>query len=250
MQIFLMPGNPLSQFEIHKIVELPQFFGYNIDFTNSALYLAFAVLISLTLLFWGVFNVSVVPNKFQSIVEMIYKVVCDTIVNSAGEEGLKHRSTIFTIFMLILMCNLVGMLPIPHAFTPTSHISITFALALFVFVWCTLLSFKNHGLGFFNIFLPKGTPWWLAPMMVMVEVFAYFARPISLSVRLSANMIAGHTILKVIAGFVLSGKLIFAVFPLLFVTLLIVFEIFIAILQAYIFTMLTCVYLNDALNSH
>ncbi len=245
-----MSKNPLSQFEVHKIVELPTLFGYNIDFTNSSLYLSLAVLLSLLFFSVALLRCSIVPGAIQSVAEILYKAVCNTIVSNTGEAGLKHKSIVFTTFVFVLMCNLVGMLPIPHAFTPTSHISITFALSLFIFVWCTYLAFKNQGLGFFRIFLPNGTPWWLAPMMIMVEVFAYFARPISLSIRLSANMIAGHTILKVIAGFVLSGNVVFAVFPLIFVVLLIVFEIFIAILQAYIFTMLTCVYLNDALNSH
>ncbi|MBQ4874872.1 MAG: F0F1 ATP synthase subunit A [Rickettsiaceae bacterium H1] len=245
-----MENNPLSQFKINKIIDVTSIFGYDINFTNSALYLALASLLSLIILIYGTAKASLVPNKIQAVVEMLYQAVCNTIVSNTGKEGLKHKAMIFTIFIFILTCNLVGMLPIPYAFTPTSHVSITFALALFIFLWCALLSLKNLGLRFFNIFLPKGTPWWLAPMMILVEVFAYFARPISLSVRLSANMIAGHTILKVIAGFVLSGKIIFAIFPLIFVTLLIVFEIFIAILQAYIFMMLTCVYLNDALNSH
>lgn len=245
-----MLKNPLSQFEIDKVIKLPLLFGYDIDFTNSAVYMSLATIISLLLLFFSVFGVSVVPTKRQGVIEMLYKAICDTIASNAGEAGLRYRAIIFTLFVFVLMCNLVGMLPIPHAFTPTSHVSITFALALFVFFWCTFVAFKKQGWGFFNIFLPSGTPLWLAPLMILVEVFAYFARPISLAIRLAANMVAGHTILKVIASFVISGNVLFAVFPLIFVMLLIVFEIFIAILQAYIFMMLTCVYLNDALNPH
>ncbi len=245
-----MSSNPLAQFEIHKIFSLPDIFGFNIDFTNAALYMSLSTLFSIALLTLGLTKISIVPKTKQIVVEMVYKAICNTIESSTGNGGLQYRGIISSIFLFILSCNLVGMLPIPHAFTPTSHIAVTFALSLFVFVWCTFTALQKQGLGFFRVFLPKGTPWWLAPMMVMVEVFAYFARPVSLAIRLAANMIAGHTILKVIASFVLSGNVIFAIFPFIFVSMLIVFEIFIAILQAYIFMMLTCVYLNDALTSH
>ena len=245
-----MSKNPLSQFEIQPLIHLSEFAGYQIDLTNSALYMLFSTLLSVILLVGGLLKVSLIPGKWQSVVEIIYKIVNDTIVSGAGDAALKYRGVIFSIFMFVLTCNLIGMLPIPHTFTPTSHISITLFLALFVFIWSTLIAFRKQGIGFFRIFLPEGTPLWLAPMMILVEMFAYLARPISLSVRLAANMVAGHTILKVIAGFVISTKFYFAIFPLIFVILLIVFEIFIAILQAYIFTMLTCVYLNDAINAH
>ena len=245
-----MSKNPLAQFEISSILALPDLFGYQITLTNSALYMCLATFLSILMLVGGVLRVSLVPGKWQAAVEILYSMVNNTIVSSAGDAALKYRSIIFTIFMFVLMCNLIGMFPIPHAFTPTSHISVTLTLAMFVFIWCTFIAFQRQGLSFFRIFLPAGTPLWLAPMMILVEVFAYFARPVSLSVRLAANMIAGHTILKVIAGFVISANFYFAVFPLIFVILLIVFEIFIAILQAYIFTMLTCVYLNDSLNAH
>lgn len=245
-----MLKNPLAQFEVHSLVKLPEVLGYNIDITNSTLYMFCASVLLLIFLVGGLVKATIVPHKWQSMVEMTYNALCDTLKSSVGEEGMKYRVIIFTLFMFILMCNLVGMFPIPHAFTPTSHVSITFALAIFVFIFCTFMALRKQGWGFFNIFLPQGTPWWLAPMMILVEVFAYFARPVSLSIRLSANMIAGHTILKVIAGFVLSTGYFFSIFPLAFVVLLIVFEIFIAILQAYIFVMLTCVYLSDSLNSH
>ncbi|NDA91594.1 MAG: ATP synthase F0 subunit A, partial [Alphaproteobacteria bacterium] len=152
------------------------------------------------------------------------------------------------LFMFIMVCNLFGM--IPYGFTVTSHISITFALAMMVFLLVTLLGFILHGFHFFSLFLPAGTPWWLAPLMILIELFAYLARPVSLSLRLAANMVAGHVLLKVIAGFIVSMAFYLKIFPIPFISVLIGFEIFVAILQAYIFTILSCVYLNDAINLH
>jgi F-type H+-transporting ATPase subunit a len=139
---------------------------------------------------------------------------------------------------------------IPYGFTVTSHISITFALAMMVFLLVTLLGFVLHGLHFLSLFLPSGTPWWLAPLMILIELFAYLARPVSLSLRLAANMVAGHVLIKVIAGFIVSMAFYLKIVPIPFVSVLIGFEIFVAILQAYIFTILSCVYLNDAINLH
>jgi F-type H+-transporting ATPase subunit a len=167
---------------------------------------------------------------------------------NVGPKGKKFVPLMFTLFMFILTCNLFGM--IPYSFTVTSHISITFALAMMVFLLVTLLGFYLHGFHFFSLFLPAGTPWWLAPLMVVIELFAYLARPVSLSLRLAANMVAGHVLLKVVAGFVVSMAIYLKFLPIPFIVVLIGFEIFVAILQAYIFTILSCVYLNDAINLH
>jgi len=139
---------------------------------------------------------------------------------------------------------------LPYSFTVTSHISITFILAVMVFLTVTIVGFVKHGLHFFSLFLPKGTPWWLAPLMIIIEIFTYLARPISLSLRLAANMVAGHVLLKVMAGFVISLAIFLKFLPIPLMVILIGFEIFVAVLQAYIFSILSCVYLNDAINLH
>jgi F-type H+-transporting ATPase subunit a len=180
--------------------------------------------------------------------ELMYVLISDMLNQNVGPKGRKFVPLIFTLFMFILLCNLLGM--IPYGYTVTSHISITFALAMMVFLLVTIVGFVKHGLHFFSLFLPKGTPWWLAPLMVVIEMFAYLARPVSLSLRLAANMVAGHVLLKVIAGFVVSLTIFLKIVPIPLMVVLIGFEIFVAILQAYIFSILTCVYLNDAVNLH
>lgn len=209
-----------------------------------------AVIFSLLFFYFGLRNPSVVPNYLQSSVELVYNFVYGLIKSNAGEEGLRYFSLVFTVFIFVFFCNLVGMLPLPMSFTPTSHIIVTFVLALFVFLFISVAGILKNGLGFFHIFLPTGTPMWLAPLMVVLESFTYFSRPLSLSIRLTANMVAGHTILAVIAGFVGNGSVVVSSLSFVFVVLLLVFEIFIAMLQAYIFAILTCVYLNDVLVKH
>jgi F-type H+-transporting ATPase subunit a len=193
-------------------------------------------------------NKKLVPTRLQLSGELFYNLITDTVNQNVGVKGKKFVPLIFTLFMFIMVCNLFGM--IPYGFTVTSHISITFALAMMVFLLVTLLGFILHGFHFFSLFLPAGTPWWLAPLMILIELFAYLARPVSLSLRLAANMVAGHVLLKVIAGFIVSMAFYLKIFPIPFISVLIGFEIFVAILQAYIFTILSCVYLNDAINLH
>lgn len=241
--------SPLAQFEIHSLFPMPQLAGYNIDFTNASLFMALASLGIITFLTMGISARALVPGRWQSMVELAYTFVANTVRDNAGKEGAAFFPLIFTLFMFVLFCNLFGM--IPFSFTVTSHIIVTFALAIFIFVGTTLLAIYKHGLkNFLGFFLPHGTPWWMAPMMYMIELFSYLARPVSLSVRLTANMMAGHTMLKVIAGFVIALGLIGGWAPLSLLVVLTGFEIFVAILQAYIFTVLTCVYLNDALHLH
>ena len=242
-----MKHSPLDQFKIKEIANI-QLFGHDVIVTNSALFMiiaSFFIILYFTLAFK---NKKLVPTRLQLSGELFYNLITDTVNQNVGVKGKKFVPLIFTLFMFIMVCNLFGM--IPYGFTVTSHISITFALAMMVFLLVTLLGFILHGFHFFSLFLPAGTPWWLAPLMVLIELFDYLARPVSLSLRLAANMVAGHVLLKVIAGFIVSMAFYLKIFPIPFISVLIGFEIFVAILQAYIFTILSCVYLNDAINLH
>lgn len=241
--------SPLAQFEIFPLYNA-QLAGYDISFTNSSLWMVVAVTAIIAFFIPASRRKAVVPGRLQSAAEMLIGFVNNTILESAGREGLKYFPIIFTLFTFILTCNLFGMLP--GSFTVTSHISVTFALAAFVFIGVTLIAILKHGLGkFLHFFLPEGTPLVMAPLLFIIEFFSYLSRPISLSIRLAANMMAGHVTMKVIAGLIITfGMLvgIASMFPLLL--FLTAFEIAIAVIQAYIFTILTCVYLNDALHLH
>lgn len=242
-----MAHSPLEQF---KITDLGNFSiaGYNIALTNSAMFMIISILFILLFFMCAFNNKSIIPGRLQLTGELLYNLISGMLDQNIGAKGKKFVPLIFTLFLFLLTCNLFGMLP--YAFTVTSHISVTFALAIFIFVLVTLLGFYMHGLHFLSLFLPKGTPWWLAPLMVVIELFAYLARPVSLSLRLTANMIAGHVLLKVMAGFVVSLVIYLKILPIPFIVILVGFEIFVAVLQAYIFTILSCVYLNDAINLH
>lgn len=239
--------SPLHQFEIQSIIPI-EIGGVNVSFTNSALMMVIG-LVAISILFMlATRNRLVIPNRSQGMAEVIYQFIGSIVKDTVGSEGLKYFPFIFTLFMFVMACNVIGMLP--YSFTATSHIIVTFALAMVVFIGVTVIGFARHGLHFFSFFLPAGTPWWLAPLMVLIELFAYLARPVSLSIRLAANMVAGHVLLKVIAGFVVAMGVQTGYIPIPFMILLTGFEIFIALLQAYIFTILTCVYLNDAIHMH
>ncbi|WP_341748550.1 F0F1 ATP synthase subunit A [Candidatus Tisiphia endosymbiont of Sialis lutaria] len=242
-----MSHSPLDQFAIKKIVEI-NLFGFDISFTNSSLYMVLAGVIVLSYFYLALKAEKIIPSRLQLSAEIIYDIITVTLSQNVGEKGRKFIPLIFTFFMFILLCNLLGILP--YGFTVTSHIAVTFALAIMIFFMVTIIGFINHGLHFLSIFLPKGTPIWLAPLMIVIELFAYLARPISLSLRLAANMMAGHVLLKVMAGFIVSLMIFLKFLPIPLIIILIGFEIFVAILQAYIFTILACVYLNDAVNSH
>ena len=242
-----MKHSPLDQFKIKEIANI-QLFGHDVIVTNSALFMIIASLFIILYFTLAFKNKKLVPTRLQLSGELFYNLITDTVNQNVGVKGKKFVPLIFTLFMFIMVCNLFGM--IPYGFTVTSHISITFALAMMVFLLVTLLGFILHGFHFFSLFLPAGTPWWLAPLMILIELFAYLARPVSLSLRLAANMVAGHVLLKVIAGFIVSMAFYLKIFPIPFISVLIGFEIFVAILQAYIFTISSCVYLNDAINLH
>lgn len=237
--------SPLAQFEIHPIIPF-KMGGLDLSFTNSSLWMVIVIGMITLLLSVATSRRQLVPGRVQAGSEMLVEFVSGIIQDNAGSKGMKYFPFIFSLFMFILFCNLFGM--IPTSFTVTSHIIVTFAMAGIVFLGVTLIGFAKHGLHYFSLFLPKGTPWWMIPLMITIELISYLSRPISLSIRLAANMMAGHLLLKIMAGFVAAGLV--GIFPFAFLLLFTGFEIFVACLQAYIFTLLTCIYLNDALNLH
>lgn len=238
--------SPLAQFEIKPLYKF-ELGGYDVSFTNSALFMTLAFLLITFFLLLSTKKRATVPGRWQVMAELSYEFIASLIRDTIGADGRKYFPFVFAAFMFILVGNLLGMMP--YSFTFTSHIIVTFALAFFIFIGVTIIAIVKHGLHFFSFFLPPGTPWLMAPLLIPIEVISYLSRPISLSVRLFANMLAGHTLLKVIAGFV--GLLGFAgVMPLALVTALTGLEILIAFLQAYVFAILTCLYINDALHLH
>jgi len=241
----------MHQFEINRIHHL-EIGGYDASFTNSSLFMVLAVGLITFFLTWAMRSRSLVPTRAQSVAEMTYEYVEGMVKENLGDEGMKYFPWIFSIFTFILVLNLLGMLP--YAFTSTSHIIVTFALAAMVWIAVTLVGFAKNGLGYLKLFVPSGVPWWLMPVIVPIEIISYFIRPISHSVRLFANMMAGHTMLKVFAGFIVSfigaGWSLAGVAPLAFMVAFTGLEIVVAFLQALIFTVLTCIYLNDALHMH
>ncbi len=239
-------ASPIEQFEIKPILPI-NVGGLDLSFTNSSLYMVAAVAVGTGLLWLGSRRAAMVPGRMQSFAEMLYDIVAGMIRDNAGREGMKYFPGIFALFMFLLIGNVIGM--IPGSFTFTSHIVVTFGLALFIFVCVTILGFARHGLHYLRMFFPHGAPLWTAVILVPVELISYLSRPISLSVRLFANMTVGHVLLKVIGGFVIALGAA-GIVPFLFLVPLTLLEIFIAVLQAYIFTILTCVYLHDALHLH
>lgn len=242
-----MAANPLDQFVIQKIIPL-QLGGYDVSFTQSALWMAFAVLAATLLMTLTMRGKAVIPGRWQNVAEMLYEFVGGIVHENLGHEGRKYFPFVFSIFMIVLMGNLLGL--IPYSFTFTSHIIVTGALALFVFLLATLIGFVRHGFHFFTLFVPSGVPIFIVPLIATIEVISYLSRPISLSVRLFANMMAGHTILKVFAGFSVAMGVVFGVLPMLINVAVIGLEIMIAFIQAYVFSILTCLYLKDAIELH
>ncbi len=242
-----MAHNPLSQFEIKPLLDI-NLCGIDISITNSVCFMFLVVALSAIYFIKALRGSHILPSRLQVSAEMLYEFILGMLNQNVGANGRRFIPLIFTLFLFILLCNLLGMMP--FGFTVTSHIVVTFALAITVFFVVTIVGFVKHGLHFFSLFLPEGTPLWLAPLMVVIELFTYLARPVSLSLRLAANMVAGHILLKVIAGFVVSMMILLKFVPIPFMVILIGFEIFVAVLQAYIFAILSCVYINDAMNLH
>lgn len=237
---------PLAQFMIQKIIPL-KVGGVDVSFTNSSLAMVAAVLVVSFLLVFSMRRGALVPGRWQIVAEMTYEFIANMIRDNVGQEGRRYFPFIFTLFTFVLAGNIIGM--IPYSFTFTSHIAVTFGLAIVVFIGVTLIGFIKNGVKFFGFFLPHGVPWFLAWLIIPIEILSYLSRPVSLSLRLFANMTAGHTMMKVFAGFIfLLGAA--GVAPLVMVVALTGLELIIAFLQAYVFTILTCVYLNDALHMH
>ncbi|MBC7987382.1 MAG: F0F1 ATP synthase subunit A [Sphingomonadaceae bacterium] len=239
-------ADPLHQFVITRTIPI-EVAGIDLSFTNASAWMLIVTGLASTLLLAGLRKPQLVPTRTQSAVEMLYEVVDETIVSSAGPEARKFFPLIFTTFLFILFANLAGLLP--YSFTVTSHIAVTFAMALIAFVGITLVGIFTQGFGFLRMFAPSGVPPIMYIILTPIEIVGYFIRPISLSVRLFANMMAGHVLLKVLAGFVVSLG-VFGIFPLLVVVAMTALETLVAVLQAYVFTVLLCVYLNDALHAH
>jgi len=243
----LAEGNsPLAQFEIKTLIPL-EVGDINVSFTNSSVFMVATVLAISLFLVMGMRRSALVPGRWQSMVELSYIFIANLIKDTVGSEGRPYFPFIFTVFMFVLFGNLFGMLP--YTFTFTSHIVVTFTMSLFVFLGVTLIAIAKHKMRFFTFFMPPGVPMYMAPILIPIEIISYLSRPISLSVRLFANMLAGHTLMKVFAGFVFALG-VFGIAPWAFIVALTGLEIVIAFLQAYVFTILTCLYLNDALHLH
>jgi F-type H+-transporting ATPase subunit a len=248
-----MAVDPIHQFQITKLFTLGHIGGQEIAFTNSSLFMVIIVGIIGLLLVGMTASRSVVPGRLQSMAELSYEFIASTIRSTAGTEGMKFFPLVFSLFMFTLVANIIGL--IPYAFTVTSHIIITVSLALVVFLTVLIYGFAKNGLRFFKLFVPSGIPIAILPLVVFIEVFSFLLRPVSHSVRLFANMLAGHIALKVFASFIplLAAGLgvigaVGGVLPLGMVIALTALELLVAFLQAYVFTILTCIYLNDAIH--
>jgi len=246
-------ASPFEQFEINNLIPI-KLGSIDISFSNSSLFMMLVILVLTTFFILSTYKAGIVPNAWQSVAEMGYMFIVDLIKEQIGSKGFKYFPLIFTTFMFILCCNVIGM--IPYTFTVTSHIIVTLALAFGIFFGVQVVAASHHGLHFFSFFLPSGVPLPLLPFLVLIELISYCFRVISLAVRLFANMMSGHTLLKILSGFSwtmlsLGGFLsIASIIPLLVIFALTGLELAIAFLQAYVFTTLTCIYLNDGIHLH
>jgi F-type H+-transporting ATPase subunit a len=245
--------SPVEQFTIKSLLHL-ELLGYDVSFSNSALFMILAVLVSVAYLTFAMRNRDMVPGRLQASAEMLYEFISEMVRSNVGNEGRPYFPFVFTLFVFLLFGNMLGL--IPYSYTFTSQIVVTFVLAAFIFVGVTLVALIKHGMHFFSFFVPPGAPKVLIPFLIIIEVISYFVRPVSLSVRLFANMLAGHTMLKVFAGLAVmitgAGGIAVAgsILPFLALIGLTGLEVLVAGLQAYVFTILTCMYLNDALHLH
>ncbi|MEX2632146.1 MAG: F0F1 ATP synthase subunit A [Tistlia sp.] len=238
--------DPLHQFEIYSIVPI-RIGNLDLSFTNSALWMLITIAAVTAFFVFSTGGRALVPGRMQSVAELFYETIANMVRDNVGTEGRQYFPFIFTLFLFVLFGNVLGL--IPSSFTFTSHIVVTFFMAIVIFLGVTVIGFVRHGAGYLRLFFPHGAPLWTAVILVPIELISYLSRPISLSMRLFANMMAGHILLKVFTGFVLmmgiAGVVPFA--ALLGITAL---ELLVAVLQAYIFTILTCVYLHDAIHMH
>jgi len=244
--------DPIEQFQIRNLIPLVNIGGHQIAFTNSAAYMLLIVGLASALLIGATARRAVVPGRLQSIAELSYEFVANTLRNATGTEGMKFLPFVFTLFMFVLFANLIGL--IPFSFTVTSQLIVTAILALTVFLIVVIYGLWKNGWHFVSLFVPKGVPVYFLPMIVPIEVLSFLSRPVSHSVRLFANMLAGHITLQVFAAFIimLAGAGVLGVFgatiPFIMVVLLFALELLVAFVQAYVFAILTCIYLNDAIH--
>ncbi len=246
-----MSNDPTHQFLVNKIVPI-EIGGIDFSFTNSSLFMVATVAVAAGFLYFTTSQRGLVPSRMQSVSEMSYEFVASMLRDGAGSHGMKFFPFVFSLFMFVLTANLIGM--VPYLFTITSQIIVTFALSMLVICTVVFYGFYKHGFGFLKLFVPSGVPGALLPLVVSIEVISFLSRPISLSIRLFANMLAGHITLKVFAGFVASlgafgaVGVAGAILPLLMTVALTGLEFLVSFLQAYVFAVLTCMYLNDALH--
>ncbi len=246
--------DPIHQFHINDLFELGTIGGYKIAFTNSALFMFAAVALAFLLLYAGSSRAALVPGRLQSVAEELYTFVHNLVDQTLGKDGKAFFPFIFSLFVFVLFANLLGM--VPYFFTVTSQLVVTGALALFIILMVIVVGFAKNGLSFLGLFVPHGVPKLLLPFISLIEIISFLARPVSLSLRLFGNMLAGHIVLKVFAGFIVGlaglgiGGWIGAIGPLLMTIAITALEFLVAVLQAFVFAVLTCVYLKDALHPH
>jgi F-type H+-transporting ATPase subunit a len=240
--------SPLAQFQIHPLGGPIHIGGLDVSFTNSSLWMVIVVAAVTAFMLLGTRKQAIVPGRWQSLCEGMYDFVSNMLKDNVGNEGRRFFPFVFTLFMFILFANVLGLLP--GAFTVTSHIIVTFGMAAFIFLMVTIVGLVRHGFRFFSYFAPEGAPMWLMPVMIPIEIISYLIRPMTLSIRLFANMVAGHVMLAVIGGFAFALGVWAGWLPVAVVSLLFGLELLIACLQAYVFTVLTCIYLHDAIHLH
>lgn len=243
-----MAYSPLEQFEVNILYPLSFLSSFDISITNSTIYMFFSFSFFSFLLFLGTKTLLLIPHRYQLVVELLYQFIFDMVKGQATLKGQRYFPIIFVTFGFVLLSNVLGLTP--YAFTPTSHIIITFMLAFSFFVGLTLIGFMRQGSSFLSLFIPSGVPVAILPLMILIEIMSYCIRPISLSVRLFANMLAGHTLLHIVAGFgvkLMSNSILYAILPILLLLAITVLEFGIAFLQAYVFVILLSIYLNDSI---
>lgn len=246
-------ASPLEQFEIVNLIPI-YFYNFNLSFTNSSLLMIIVLLVTFFWMSLSFFQLKFLPNHWQLLQEELYALTSNIVSENLNLKGEIYFPFIFALHLFLLFSNLLGM--IPYSFTITSHIAFTFSLSLAIFIGINIIGLRTHGLNFFSLFLPRNVPLIIVPLLVSIEFLSYFVKVFTLAIRLFANMTSGHTLLKIIAGFawtmLLSGGLLafLHLIPLTLLFILIGLELAIAILQAYVFTLLTCIYLNDVLELH
>nr|WAX04129.1 ATP synthase F1 subunit 6 [Polysiphonia sp.] len=246
-------SSPLEQFEIVNLIPI-YFYSINLSFTNASLLMFLAIFVIFFWLSLSFFKTRLIPNYWQLFFEEFYFLTSNIVAENLNRKGEIYFPFIFSLHLFLLFSNLLGM--VPYSFAVTSHIAFTFGLSLSIFIGINIIGLKTHGLNFFSLFLPRNVPLIIVPLLITIEFLSYLVKVFTLAIRLFANMTSGHTLLKIIAGFawtmLLSGGLlaIFSLIPLLLLFVLVGLELAIAILQAYVFTLLTCIYLNDVLDLH